>query len=77
MKNRFVFLALLIAAVGHSNEELQMPPDSKLPDSVIADFEKWIALGAADPRDGIARLPREIAAGPNPYSRYQRAYRGV
>ena len=28
-----------------------MPPKGKLPDAVIADFEKWIALGAPDPRD--------------------------
>ncbi|MCI0701476.1 MAG: PSD1 and planctomycete cytochrome C domain-containing protein [Planctomycetia bacterium] len=30
--------------------EVQMPPKGKLPDSVIADFEKWIADGAIDPR---------------------------
>jgi hypothetical protein len=34
------------------NGESQMPPKGKLPDAVIADFEKWIADGAADPRDG-------------------------
>jgi len=27
-----------------------MPPSGKLPDSVIADFEKWIQLGLTDPR---------------------------
>jgi hypothetical protein len=34
--------------------QLRMPPDSRggiLPDSVIADFEKWVADGAPDPRD--------------------------
>ncbi|HRI11935.1 MAG TPA: PSD1 and planctomycete cytochrome C domain-containing protein [Verrucomicrobiota bacterium] len=33
---------------------LAMPPDSKggiLPDEVIADFEKWVSMGAPDPRD--------------------------
>jgi hypothetical protein len=33
---------------------LRMPPDSRggiLPDSVIADFEKWVREGAPDPRD--------------------------
>jgi hypothetical protein len=33
--------------------QLRMPPDSRggiLPDSVIADFEKWVKEGAADPR---------------------------
>ncbi|MFT5092477.1 MAG: hypothetical protein ACI93T_001297 [Porticoccaceae bacterium] len=29
---------------------LEMPPSGKLPDSVIADFEKWIQLGLTDPR---------------------------
>ena len=29
---------------------LEMPPDSKLPDHVIKDFERWIAMGAPDPR---------------------------
>ena len=29
-----------------------MPPKKKLADEVIADFEKWVAMGAPDPRDG-------------------------
>ena len=32
--------------------DLQMPPSGKLPAATIADFEKWIAMGAPDPRDG-------------------------
>ena len=32
--------------------DTKMPPKGKLPDAVIADFEKWIAMGAPDPRDG-------------------------
>ncbi|NNE91206.1 MAG: DUF1553 domain-containing protein [Verrucomicrobiales bacterium] len=51
----------LIEAIRHTNEKLQMPK-TKLPDSVIADFEKWVAMGAPDPRDGISKLPREIKA---------------
>lgn len=51
----------LIEAIRYRNEELQMPPDARLPDSVIADFEKWVAMRAPDPRDGVLRLPREIA----------------
>ena len=38
-----------------------MPPTGKLPDSVIADFEQWIAAGAVDPRvdaaSGQAQAP--------------------
>ena len=35
-------------------ETFEMPPSGKLPEAVIADFEKWIADGAVDPRDGKA-----------------------
>ncbi len=41
--------SLLIAAIRH--ESLEMPPKEKLPESVIADFVKWIEMGAPDPRD--------------------------
>ena len=32
--------------------DVQMPPSGKLSSAIIADFEKWIAMGAPDPRDG-------------------------
>ncbi|MEX0819178.1 MAG: DUF1549 domain-containing protein, partial [Pirellulaceae bacterium] len=44
--------SLLLSALRH--ESFEMPPDRKLPDSVIADFEHWIAIGAPDPRAGEA-----------------------
>lgn len=31
-------------------ESVEMPPKGKLPDQVLANFEQWIARGAADPR---------------------------
>lgn len=31
-------------------EDFEMPPKGKLSDSIIADFRKWIAMGAPDPR---------------------------
>ncbi|MEO8493659.1 MAG: DUF1553 domain-containing protein [Planctomycetota bacterium] len=43
--------SLLIAAIRYDDENNQMPPDGKLTADVIADFEKWVALGAPDPRD--------------------------
>jgi hypothetical protein len=46
--------SLLIEAIRYKNDDLAMPPKEKLPDSVIADFEKWIMMGAPDPRDGKA-----------------------
>jgi len=41
--------SLLIDAIQHKSFE--MPPKKKLPDNVIADFVKWIEMGAPDPRD--------------------------
>lgn len=44
-------------------ESFEMPPEGKLPDEVIADFEKWIAMGAPDPRKEMVvseYAPREI-----------------
>ncbi|MBO0699008.1 MAG: DUF1553 domain-containing protein [Zavarzinella sp.] len=43
--------SLLLKAIKQTGE-LKMPPKSKLSEEVVADFEKWIATGAADPRDG-------------------------
>ncbi len=39
-----------------------MPPEGKLSDAVIADFEKWISMGLHDPRDApvAATGPKEI-----------------
>jgi len=50
--------SLLIAALRHENVE--MPPDKRLPADVIADFVKWVEDGAADPRDGVSRPPTQI-----------------
>ena len=44
--------SLLIEAIRHEDKDLAMPPKEKLPDAVIEDFEKWIAMGAPDPREG-------------------------
>ncbi len=42
--------SLLIEAIGYANRDLQMPPKTRLPESVMADFKKWIDDGAVDPR---------------------------
>ena len=42
--------SMLIKSIKYSG--LEMPPDGKLSPSVIADFEKWVADGAYDPREG-------------------------
>ncbi len=41
--------SLLIDAISHSGEFVDMPPDRKLPDRVIDDFRRWIAIGAPLP----------------------------
>lgn len=38
-------------------ESFEMPPSGRLSDTVIADFEKWIAMGAPDPREGQTVRP--------------------
>ena len=50
--------SLLLSALRH--EELEMPPQGKLPASVIADFSKWIKMGAPDPRDGVTAVKSNI-----------------
>ena len=47
----------IIDALKH--ETFKMPPKGKLPARVIADFEKWIKLGAPDPRDGKAAISKQ------------------
>ena len=42
--------SLLIKALSHEGDVAEMPPDEKLPDRVLADFRRWIASGAHDPR---------------------------
>lgn len=42
--------SLLVESIRH--ESFEMPPDDKLADDVVADFVRWIEMGAPDPRDG-------------------------
>lgn len=42
--------SLLIEAVRYKNRDLQMPPQNRMPDAEIAVLEKWVAMGAPDPR---------------------------
>lgn len=41
--------SLLLDAIRH--ETFEMPPDKKLSDAIIADFEHWVKMGAPDSRD--------------------------
>ncbi|HCO22553.1 MAG TPA: hypothetical protein DIT97_05625 [Gimesia maris] len=47
--------SLLLSAISHTDVDLKMPPkEAKFSANVIRDFEKWIKMGAPDPRDGDA-----------------------
>jgi len=49
--------SLLIKAVRYVDNDLKMPPsDKKLSDAQIADLEKWVKMGAPDPRSGPATV---------------------
>lgn len=52
--------SLLIRALKY--ESYEMPPSGRLPTGVIADFVKWVEMGAPDPRDAAAApTPRRAA----------------
>lgn len=46
--------SLLIKAVRYDSSELEMPPDGKLTDEQIGLLERWIRIGAPDPREPSA-----------------------
>ncbi|MEO8271615.1 MAG: DUF1549 domain-containing protein, partial [Aureliella sp.] len=44
-------------------QDFEMPPKKRLPDAIVADFRKWIEMGAPDPRKTeIAQLSSHISA---------------
>lgn len=42
--------SLILEAIRYGNQDLKMPPKGRLTEGVVADFEKWIKMGAPDPR---------------------------
>ncbi len=46
--------SLLIEAIEHGGGVAEMPPDARLPDRVIADFRRWVEMGAPLPAGGDA-----------------------
>ena len=62
--------SLLLDAVAHQG--LEMPPEGKLPENVIADFTTWFDMGAPDPRTGPAAAVEsrkiDVAAGRSHWS---------
>ncbi len=62
----------LIQAVRWTDPYLQMPPTEKLTDREIASLERWVQMGAPDPREAvvatIAAKQIDIAAGRQSWS---------
>ena len=46
--------SLLIRAVLYTDPDLQMPPDKALSSEEIAQLQRWVSMGAPDPRDESA-----------------------
>jgi hypothetical protein len=53
--------SILLTAIRYKDNDLRMPPNKKLPKQVVADFEKWIAMGAPDPRDAPMEVVTETS----------------
>ena len=45
-------MSLIVEAIRYENPDLQMPPKKKLSSAEIAVIEKWVEMGAPDPRTG-------------------------
>jgi hypothetical protein len=56
--------SVLLSALRY--ESYEMPPSGKLPEDVIKNFEKWIELGAPDPRADSAMAAEEPASTAEP-----------
>ena len=46
-----VSASMIYKAMTWEDEDMQMPPKEKLPAEVLANFKKWIEMGAPDPRE--------------------------
>jgi len=62
--------SILIHAIRHAKQDLEMPPDTKLAESEIAILTEWVKRGAPDPRTAsgapvAAHTPANIERGKN------------
>ena len=60
--------SLLIKAVQYTDPDLQMPPDEALPKSAIALLERWVQMGAPDPREAASSQDVHYDDPSNPIS---------
>ena len=54
--------SLLVQAVRYENPDLQMPPKKKLSPGEISVLERWVKMGAPDPRGGGPAASAETEA---------------
>ena len=52
--------SLILTALRWQDPDIEMPPKKKLSDAVIADFAKWIEMGAPDPRAGAVQESKRV-----------------
>ncbi len=59
--------SLLIKGVRYTDDTLEMPPKGKMPPEKIALLEKWVKMGAPDPRTGapVAEIKPAPPTGPH------------
>lgn len=55
--------SFLLRAIKYLEDDYQMPPSGKLPEATIADFVKWVEMGAPDPREKRTRGRRDAEMG--------------
>ncbi len=55
--------SLLLMALSYEGDVVEMPPKEKLPARVLADFRRWIASGATDPRTETALVTKPAGIG--------------
>lgn len=63
--------SLLVQALRHDPNFVEMPPDGQLAEAVIRDFERWISDGAFDPREVQPAATEEPAAPKEKHWAYQ------
>ncbi|MBN9122111.1 MAG: PSD1 domain-containing protein [Planctomycetes bacterium] len=66
---------LFLKALGHTDEDLKMPPAGKLPDRDIAALEKWVELGAPWPEKLTLASPNAIEKAAAKHWAFQRVTR--
>ncbi|TWU42827.1 PSD1 and planctomycete cytochrome C domain-containing protein [Novipirellula artificiosorum] len=55
--------SLFLTAIRYDDADLQMPPDGKLDSEVIQTFQRWIEMGAPDPRGEVTE-PTVLSGSP-------------